>query len=65
MFEDLIAVAEKYTAKELYEFDENELQDLIQAKCTLEGHYPTDDHCGRPEHRYCYVCLTGLPNVEI
>lgn len=43
----------------------DEFVEEIQKKiCEKYGHSVTDDHCGRPEHRYCLYCRTSTPNQE-
>lgn len=47
-----------------YEF-EDAFEFALQNKCEQEGHKVDDDHCGRPEHRFCHRCFKSTPNVEI
>jgi hypothetical protein len=28
-------------------------------------HRPSDDHCGRPEHRYCAICGKATPGALV
>lgn len=32
--------------------------------CLYIFHEPVDDHCGKPEHRYCWKCYTSTPNQK-
>lgn len=32
--------------------------------CLVAGHRPVDDHCMKPEHRFCYLCNRPTPNAE-
>jgi hypothetical protein len=36
-----------------------------RAYCRVRGHRPSDDHCGRPEHRYCAVCGKPTPGALV
>jgi hypothetical protein len=31
--------------------------------CKVHGHQPIDDNCGKPGHRFCYVCNTATPGA--
>lgn len=33
--------------------------------CLFWGHYVIDDHCGKPEHRYCLCCGQIQPNKPL
>lgn len=33
--------------------------------CLCYFHEPVDDHCMKPEHRYCWKCQTLTPNQNI
>lgn len=57
-----------FSAKEIKDFEydlEDLLETICQEQCEKEGHYPDDDHCGRPEHRFCRTCFKAMPNAEI
>ena len=43
------------------------IERIVSSKwlCKLSRHEPIDDHCMRPEHRYCVYCRTMLPYAEI
>jgi hypothetical protein len=28
-------------------------------------HDVINDHCGKPEHRYCWICRTTTPGAEV
>lgn len=38
---------------------------VIEAICETEGHRVEDDHCGKPEHRRCWVCYKAMPHAPI
>lgn len=46
----------------------NDGQEIILPKwpwrlyCVARGHSITDDSCGIPEHRLCWVCDKPMPN---
>jgi LmbE family N-acetylglucosaminyl deacetylase len=33
--------------------------------CEVQGHTVIDDQCGRPDHRYCVVCLRKTPHEAL
>lgn len=33
--------------------------------CRIVGHRVSDDQCGRPEHRYCWVCSASTPGAKV
>jgi hypothetical protein len=42
----------------------DKVQDAAMAVvCAEYGHCVEDDHCGKPEHRYCLICMKRMPNV--
>lgn len=60
--------AEGLPAKDMDELRwriEEWLEAHIETQCETEGHYPDNDACGKPEHRYCYVCNKSMPNVDL
>jgi hypothetical protein len=36
-------------------------QPICFVACIFAGHYIMDDHCGKPEHRYCLICKKITP----
>lgn len=48
------------------EEDEEANHRLLKKLCEFrEFHIVIDDHCGKPEHRYCLICETPQPNEPI
>lgn len=37
------------------------LSAVFRRTCRVFGHDVIDDHCGRPEHRYCQICYALTP----
>lgn len=31
--------------------------------CAHYGHWVENDHCGKPDHRYCIWCFRGFPEI--
>lgn len=46
--------------------DEESLDQALEAInklwCKYTTHLPTQDHCGIPDHDYCWLCGESLPN---
>src|SRR6478735_1281043 len=65
--EAIIELADKLTAKELRTVTEN-LDDLAdekaKAECERDGHQIDNDHCGKPEHRFCRHCYQRETTIE-
>lgn len=34
-----------------------------RALCAMFGHEPDMDHCGRPEHDFCWSCNKPMPGM--
>lgn len=50
---------------EFYDQLETGYESIMEALCSVVGHYVMDDQCGRPEHRYCLYCKTLCENAEV
>lgn len=44
-------------------FDEVIEKPLMRLICDVEGHSPTRDMCGKPEHDYCAICQLSMPGA--
>lgn len=41
------------------------LEGIVEAICETEGHQVDNDHCGKPEHRRCWLCGKSMPHAPI
>lgn len=46
-------------------WDETIEKPVLALVCEVDGHSPTRDHCGRPEHDHCAVCMTPMPGSAV
>lgn len=45
----------------IWKFIEKYAQVVPPIICRITGHYVTNDHCCKPDHRYCMQCEKTMP----
>lgn len=63
----ILELANELSAKDIRDV-ENDLDDLgderAKQECEVNGHQIDNDHCGRPEHRFCRHCYTQETEIN-
>lgn len=56
----------KVFSDDFWNWYETAIEDpLKKLLCEVDGHDPIRDHCGRPEHDHCAICMTRLPGQAV